>query len=766
MTINGKQLNYDEWMLPISIHPAPKKGWEVTNNLGNAKQLRVRASKLFIKCLSSSNLKTVEVQRGTGKIKTEEWGKRDIKLWTPCVWKELKGNRRMEKIDTIHAYVIDADAVSSDKKDEILTRLQGYTYNAHSTFSEGARHKPGHCFRVVIPLSRPATKNEWTTLWRNITDTICPENDEATKDPSRFWYLHSYRVDRKENIWNVCNSGVTIDVDKALALQQKKIEFDAPSRSNDNPQPHNEGGKYKSMNVNPERIKIQIVPQGTIYTFKQIIDDWSEITKSYGLARNGLNVLCPYNGTSRGSAFITRKMGMVSNYPVFTLTSNAMRTHYKSVNSSHGVILHYKTGLPIIDRGNCTRHLHANYPDLWMDTRTATAYRGDSKMEDWDIDGLGVKVTQELNPMAACIGNKVFFRSYMSAAAKNGRDPLLEKLNALPEWCPDTGEHRLEDFFIKYLKVEDTPINRIYSKKFFIGALARAYHWGCKLDAALILKGEQGIKKSSIWEALSMGCFVDEKIDINDKDGKAKLRQGWIIELAELSAVKGKQIEDIRHFITLKADLYREPFGYKNEYHLRRCVLVGSTNEDDFLLDPKGSRRFWVMESMAKEYEETCEIDEIIDIVPMLWAEAKYYLEQGTTFREDGTPKFAPYLYWLTQEEFELSKAKNEEYKPIDTHEDLVAKWLHARQGTKVCVLDVINGAYNPENTKLKPRSWTGHIPQILNALGCIKGRRIRINGSRTSQWEVPMWDELKKHTAQKNEEDKEGMEEYYRLKG
>ena len=135
MGIYGKQLNYKEWMMPVSIHPAPKNGWEITNNLSNAKQLRVLASKLFVKCLSSSNLKTVEVQRGNGKIKTEEWGKRDIKLWTPCKWKELQGNRRMEKIDTIHAYVIDADGVDTDKKDEILARLQGYTYNAHSTFS-------------------------------------------------------------------------------------------------------------------------------------------------------------------------------------------------------------------------------------------------------------------------------------------------------------------------------------------------------------------------------------------------------------------------------------------------------------------------------------------------------------------------------------------------------------------------------------------------------------------------------------------------------
>jgi len=745
MKFKGKQKKYGEWRIPVSIHPAPKRGWGATNELSKAWINEVPVATFLgeERYMVSTNRSVSERRKADGSVKKSELGKLDIKLWAPVTWSATTGSRSEDKVRSIHALVLDLDGIRDSGP--ILERLESFTYNAHSTFSNGSPLKKGHCFRVVLPLSRPVTLQEWPHFWRVAIRELCPECDPAAKDPARFWYVHSCRDDRRGARWNKRNDGACVDVD---AVMQSREEVRETQGSMPIPlAPPSDGnaetdGKYKVRYVSPEKISVQLVERGQRYTMQEIINDWDGFARDFRSNRKGyINCICPFNGTTSGSAFLKREQGLMSGYELFTLTSNATRTHFRSITSRNGIVLDKKSNQPIVDRGNAMRHMAATHSDLWLDIRTGVAYKGKKRLEDYEIDNLGIEVTSELNPGAASIGNQVFLRAFYGAAAQRPRDPLREKLEALPKWRPGD-EERIDGFFIKWLKVEDTPINRVYSRKFFIGALARAMDWGCRLDSVLIIKGEQGIQKSKLWEALSMGCFVDEKIDITDKDGKAKLRQGWIVEMAELANLKGKMIEDIRHFITLKADMYREPWGYKQEYHPRRCALVGSTNEDSFNLDAKGSRRMWIMESKAQEYEDTYDEEELRDVVPHLWAEAMHYYLEGRSEREDGSYRYDKCLYWLTQEEFAWSKEKNAEFKPQDSHEQLVHEWLVGKQGQEITVLEVVKDCYHRDRTKLKPKTWSGHIPQILRNYGCTSRRGVKY-GHRRTIYDVPLTDEL-----------------------
>ena len=766
----GDQIKYKDWRIPISIHRPPKEGWGATNELSKAWVNSVAAVDFFNRFEISKNRTIMERRRKDGSVKKTEMGKNDIHLWSPVRWDHpLVGARSEAKVKTVNALVLDLDGIKN--KDKILSRLSAFCYNAHSTFSNGSSLKRGYCFRIVLPLSRPVPKEEWPVFWREAVRLLCPECDPAAKDPARLWFVRSCRDDRKGSMWNLHQDGHCIDVDAIIKQQpqqqpqqQKKESIPIPLPPPTQQTDEQEGGRFKVRWVDPLRVMVQIKERGKQYSLKEIIDDWEGFVRDFrGNKRGYLNCICPFAGTTVGSAFIKREENMLSSYPVWTLTSNATRMHFRSIASKHGVILDKKTQLPVIDRGNATRHVAANYPDLWLDMRTGVPYMGTNKLHDYEIDNLGVEVTYSLQPGAAAIGNKVFLRAFYGAAALNQRDPLKEKLLALPKWTPD-GVHRIEEFFIKWLKVEDTQLNRVYSKKFFIGALARALDWGCRLDSVLIIKGEQGIQKSKLWEALSMGCFVDEKIDITDKDGKAKLRHGWIVEMAELANLKGKMIEDIRHFITLKSDMYREVWGYKQEYHPRRCALVRSTNEDSFNLDAKGSRRLWIMESKAQEYADTYDEEKLRDVVPLLWAEAMYYYNKGRHVRDDGTIRYDKHLYWLNQDEFKMSKERNGDFKPQDMHEQLVHEWLVGKQGEEITVLDVIKSCYDPERTRLKPRSWSGHIPQILAAYGCTSTRK-QIYGKKRTVYTVPKTDEILKQkqlNIERRLRDKKNMKEYW----
>jgi hypothetical protein len=67
----------------------------------------------------------------------------------------------------------------------------------------------------------------------------------------------------------------------------------------------------------------------------------------------------------------------------------------------------------------------------------------------------------------------------------------------------------------------------------------------------------------------------------------------WLYEIAELANFGKAEIGLIKAFITAKVDRYRPSYGRTVESYQRQCVLVGTTNENTYLRDRTGNRRFW-----------------------------------------------------------------------------------------------------------------------------------------------------------------------------
>jgi predicted P-loop ATPase len=111
----------------------------------------------------------------------------------------------------------------------------------------------------------------------------------------------------------------------------------------------------------------------------------------------------------------------------------------------------------------------------------------------------------------------------------------------------------------------------------------------------LVLVGEQGKYKSSFFRFLALNDdWLNDNFSSLDGD-KAfeKLRGMWIVEMAELQATKrAKDVESIKSFITSRNDSYRPPYARRTELHPRMCVLAGTSNPVDFLVDKTGNRRF------------------------------------------------------------------------------------------------------------------------------------------------------------------------------
>ena len=171
--------------------------------------------------------------------------------------------------------------------------------------------------------------------------------------------------------------------------------------------------------------------------------------------------------------------------------------------------------------------------------------------------------------------------------------PVREYLDGLPEW---DGIPRLEELLIDCLGAEDSPYTRAVTKKTFTAAVARVMNPGCKFDCMLVLCGPQGIGKSTIFQKLGGKWFTDSLSmnDMKDKTAAEKLQGSWILEVGELAGIKKAEVEAVKSFLSRQTDKYRPAFGRRTAEYPRQCIIVGSTNADmGFLRDSTGNRRFW-----------------------------------------------------------------------------------------------------------------------------------------------------------------------------
>jgi predicted P-loop ATPase len=169
-------------------------------------------------------------------------------------------------------------------------------------------------------------------------------------------------------------------------------------------------------------------------------------------------------------------------------------------------------------------------------------------------------------------------------------DPLLDYLRTL-KW---DGVKRLDGMLANYFKAENIEFANLISAKFMIGTVARVFEPGCKRDEVLVLEGRQDLGKSTSVEILAgADYFSDGLPNMKDKEAYQHLTGLWICEIAELAASRKADREQAKNFITKRTDKFRPPYGRSVIEQKRTCVFVATTNDDVYLNDPTGARRWW-----------------------------------------------------------------------------------------------------------------------------------------------------------------------------
>lgn len=191
---------------------------------------------------------------------------------------------------------------------------------------------------------------------------------------------------------------------------------------------------------------------------------------------------------------------------------------------------------------------------------------------------------------------------------------------------------RIDTVVIRYLGAEDTRLTRMQTRKWMVGAVARAFSPGCKFDHILTFTGPQGVGKSTFLNIIAGNWFSDSFSFAHDDKSKIEdITGAWIVEISELNGMKrAHDAEAAKAFLSRVRDDVRPAYARKSESIPRSNVFAATTNETEFLQSCNGNRRWWIIPIKgAGEVREW--IDELKSEVPQLWAEAYHYYTAGET---------------------------------------------------------------------------------------------------------------------------------------
>ena len=288
-----------------------------------------------------------------------------------------------------------------------------------------------------------------------------------------------------------------------------------------------------------------------------------------------------------------------------------------------------------------------------------------------DSHDSSIRVMMEAPTTQAGYGIKITDRDLKAAvdgaAHRNSFHPVRERLESF-RW---DGIPRAERVFIDYLGSPDTPYHREASLMMLVGAVARVFEPGHKFDFVPILEGAQGKGKTTFIRILALDWYGELTGDINDPKQMIEVLQGsWIIEIGELSSMHKSEVNELKAFLSRTFDKARLAYGKRVMVYKRQCIQVGSTNDDAYLRDITGGRRFWPVK---------CHIEGQIDNVRFAAAITQIWAEALHIYRE--MRKVQPYgdLPLYIRDELAAEEAlKLQESRRIETSDDILSGQISA----------------------------------------------------------------------------------------
>lgn len=347
------------------------------------------------------------------------------------------------------------------------------------------------------------------------------------------------------------------------------------------------------------------------------------------------------------------------------------------------------------------------FAQVVIKTRATPCHTEAGEWKAYDDQRLGLWLAQVMGIVIK--GDGPIAAGVSMAANENRIHPIREYLSAL-KW---DGQSRL-DKWVKFCMggsaaVTDDRYLSIAGSKFLIGSVARIFEPGCKMDNMLVFEGGQGKGKSTAVRILGSEWFSDSHLDLQSKDCYMALNGVWFYEVAEMDAFSRAEATRVKAFITSPVDNYREPYQRREITRPRQVVFIGSTNQNEYLKDVTGNRRYWPV-----RIDGDINLPLLREWRDQLFAEAVHLYNEGAKWHVTGEEEITLFI-------------PEQDFRCIDDPwVSIIGNWI-AGDGnvhTELTVDMILTKAIGMEPDRMSgTKSEAQRIAPILKALGYERSR-------------------------------------------
>ena len=124
--------------------------------------------------------------------------------------------------------------------------------------------------------------------------------------------------------------------------------------------------------------------------------------------------------------------------------------------------------------------------------------------------------------------NNLIDQAVMNVAHMNSYNPVIDYMNhAYAHWDQ---KRRLDKLFPEFLGAADDETNRLITRLWFLGAVAKIYDPTTKFDFVLDIVGGQGVGKTSLLQNIApLGLYTDQFNSFTNKDDFEVMKNAVIV---------------------------------------------------------------------------------------------------------------------------------------------------------------------------------------------------------------------------------------------
>lgn len=223
-----------------------------------------------------------------------------------------------------------------------------------------------------------------------------------------------------------------------------------------------------------------------------------------------------------------------------------------------------------------------------------------------------------LFPIFGTVGKQMTFDALKLVAMENSIDSAADWATALV-WDK---KKRLDTWLCKTYGVPDDKYHRAVAANVLKGAIKRIMFPGCKFDYVLVLEGEQGTKKSSSLRILAgEEWYVETTMGTDSKDFFMQFAGKLFVEFSEGETLNKTEAKKMKAIITTQIDKYRPPYERVSRDFPRRCIFAMTTNQEEYLKDETGNRR-WLPVTVV--FKDGADLEWLAENREQMYAEAYY----------------------------------------------------------------------------------------------------------------------------------------------